>query len=906
MEHQSWILPLDKINSEEIGHAGHKAFHLSVLLQHGFEVPPGICISTDAYEFFVLNNGIQPLLLAVLIDLTSNPQLVPKVAQEIQTQFLTLPVPEELEKFLKEVFESFQMGEYGLAVRSSATAEDLPAASFAGQQETYLGIKTEEEFQKAVVRCWASLWSERSITYRLRHGLNPISASIAIVLQTMLDPDYAGVISTSYPVSEGESEILIEAVPGLGEGLVEGNLSPDRYLMARRFPHKLIRETKEDHARAYRVAEEGGTRLEDSAKISPISENVLTQLARDSMRIESIFKRPVDIEYAIVSDKIYYLQARPITVVHDTRLKVFYGSPKIEDALQGKLTVWTDHKLRGLIPYPLAPLAWNFWNYEVFPTLIQKMTGIYESNELFPYFHFLDRINGRLFWNLNLLLAGPVTGYLLRRRIEKSDHGPQDQLMPLLKSSEFHPIKVHPKWKYWKIRLDAYMKFFGIYLNWRKYFDTQQGWNELRKVSDLLESEKREPTGWNELEILNEVSRYVRTVVPELVDLMGWIVLGGLAFSNLRKISPSWTGIPAAHFLEGLEKDPSIEAALDLWQVALKARPIQHLLPAIPDFDRDKFEEELKKTEEGTLFLNELNAFLERYEDGSARELDILAPRWKEDPSFVVQVIRNYCNHDPESPSPIQKYEESKRLRKETTDLGLKRVQEGFLNKVRFWRRSVFLVTLGVSQEQMPFRSALEYNCVRILQYARKMYLEIGERMKAKDLIQNREDVFYFSFPELKQILKGREEAEDLEEVILRRKSEWQYYLPQTPPSVITNQDSGATKRKKVVVKRQLDGLGVSRGRGKGRARILREPWEHANLNPGEILVLPFVDPGWTPLLLTAGGLVVESGDILGQGAIAARELGVPAVFRIANATSAFRNGDQLLVDADNGTVRLL
>jgi pyruvate,water dikinase len=109
-----------------------------------------------------------------------------------------------------------------------------------------------------------------------------------------------------------------------------------------------------------------------------------------------------------------------------------------------------------------------------------------------------------------------------------------------------------------------------------------------------------------------------------------------------------------------------------------------------------------------------------------------------------------------------------------------------------------------------------------------------------------------------------------------------------------------------VVVKRQLDGLGVSRGRGKGRARILREPWEHANLNPGEILVLPFVDPGWTPLLLTAGGLVVESGDILGQGAIAARELGVPAVFRIANATSAFRNGDQLLVDADNGTVRLL
>lgn len=856
MEHQSWILPLEKINSEEIGRAGHKAFHLSVLIQHGFEVPTGICLTTEAYEFFVLNNGIQPLLLAVLMDLTSNPQLVPKVALEIQTQFLSLPLPDELEKFLRETFQSFPPGEHGLAVRSSATAEDLPAASFAGQQETYLGIKKEEEFLKAVVRCWASLWSERSITYRLRHGLNPIAASMAIVLQQMLNPDYAGVVFTSYPVSEGDSEILIEVVPGLGEGLVEGNLSPDRYLIARRHPHKLIRQTSETQEKAYRIAEGGGTYLEKVSGMMPVKESLLTQLAGDSMRIESIFKRPEDIEYAIVNDKIHYLQARPITVVHDTRLKVFYGSPQVEDALQGKLVVWTDYKLREMIPYPLAPLAWNFWNYEVFPALIHSIMNIHESHPLFPYFHFIDRINGRLFWNLNVLLAGPMTGFLMKRKFQKVDAGFNGgPLSHLLKSPGFQPVKVKPKSQYWRIRLGAYLRLFGIYLDWKKYFDSQLGWAELRKVENILESEKRDPSGLNELEILNEVSRYVRALVPELFKLEGWMLLGGLAFSNLRKVSPAWTGIPAMHFLEGLEKDPSIEAALDLWEVAQKARPVQHLLPAIPEFDEETFEEKLNKTKEGKAFLTELHAFLERHEDGSVRELDLLAPRWKEDPAFVVQVIRNYCNHDPESPSPVQKWEESKKLKKETTELGLKRVQEGFFNKLRFWRRLVFNTILAVSQEQMPFRSAVEYNIVRVLQYAREMYLEIGERMKAKDLIQNREDVFYFSFPELKQILRGKEEAEDLEEVILRRKSEWQYYLPQTPPSVITNQEPGTGKRKKVVVKRQLEGLGVSRGKAKGRARILREPWEHAILNEGEILVLPFMDPGWDAVVANCRGI---------------------------------------------------
>ncbi len=906
MAHPSWILPLEKIASDEIGRAGHKAIHLSALLQHGFEVPPGVCISTEAYDFFVLNNGIQPLLLAVLMDLTSNAQLVPKVSQEIQTQFLSLPLPEELDKFLRGLFASFPPGESGLAVRSSATAEDLPAASFAGQQETYLGIKDKEEFLKAVVRCWASLWSERSITYRLRHGLNPISASMAVVLQQMLNPDYAGVVSTSYPVSDGEREILIEAVPGLGEGLVEGNLAPDRYVIARRPPHKIIRQSQEPQSKAYAVAKGGGTELKTIAGVTPLKEQLLTRLARDSMRIESIFKRPIDIEYAIVADKVFYLQARPIVVVHDTSLKVFYGSPQVEDALQGKLTVWSDHKLREAIPYPLAPLAWNFWNYEVFPALITAMTGIHESNELFPYFHFVDRINGRLFWNLNALLAGPVTGFLLKRKLESMDKGSNGQLTQLLRSPEFHPVKIPGKWEYWRIRSRAIVRLAKIYLNWRTYFDVQRGWEELKRFEQRLESEKRTPSGLNDLEILNEVSRYVRTLAPELYKMAGWILMGGVAFSNLNRISLPWTGIPASHFLEGLEKDPSIETALDLWRLAAKARGIRTLLPMISDFDRERFEKELSETKEGKLFLKEFDEFLQRHPDGSVRELDLLAPRWKEDPAFIVQVIRNYCNHDPDSPSALQRWEELRKDKVEISNLGSRRVQEGFLNKVRVWRQSVFRITLAVSQAHMPFRTALENNCVRVLQYAREMYLEIGERMKAEDLIQNKEDVFYFSFPELKQILKGKEEAEDLEEVILRRKSEWQYYLPQTPPSIVTNQEPSTVKRKKVIIKRNLDGMCISRGRAKGKARVLREPWEYANLNQGEILVLPFMDPGWTPLLLTAGGLVLETGDILGHGAIAARELGVPAVSRIINATQVIRNGDQILVDADNGVVRLL
>jgi hypothetical protein len=232
-------------------------------------------------------------------------------------------------------------------------------------------------------------------------------------------------------------------------------------------------------------------------------------------------------------------------------------------------------------------------------------------------------------------------------------------------------------------------------------------------------------------------------------------------------------------------------------------------------------------------------------------------------------MIQNYCNHKPESPSPVEKWEELRRKKNEITELGLRRVQEGFLNKLRFWRRLTFQVTLAVSQEHMPFRCAVEYNCVRMLKYAREMYLEIGERMKAKDLIQNREDVFYFSFPELKQILKGREEAEDLEEVILRRKSEG--ILPATNTSFHGYQPEPSMPKRKRTSSNEKSKAGSSVWKAKRKGYVVAGD---SGLNEGET----WYCPSWIPCL----ALLLTAGDLYGLRRFwlrrdCCRELGIPA-----------------------------
>jgi phosphoenolpyruvate synthase/pyruvate phosphate dikinase len=824
------ILPLTEVNADTLPLVVGKAANLGVLLAAGLPVPAGFCISTEAFR-----RGMDPALSAEIAAAYEN------------------------------------LGGGWVAVRSSATAEDLPEASFAGQQETFLNVRGAEAVVEAVRGCWQSLFTERAVAYRRDRGIPDSAVAMGVVVQRMVDAEAAGVLFTLNPVTGAMDELVIEAARGLGDQVVSARVTPDRYRLRRRAPHELIEVEGRDTA----------------ALLEPAR---LAELARLGLASERLLGRAADIEWALARGRVFLLQARAVTAAGPRLPEVHFGSRWNAEHCRGKLTIWANHNVRETMPYPHMPFSWSFWNYLVFPSMarVLGMVGQKESPDAAP--SIVDLVDGRIYWNGNVM-AGllPLPTSIQVRIGRLIDAEVAGICAELFRSGEL---------KAWRRphQLRQIVRFF-----WRmpdlvlRKTKPAYAWQLLRDCQEEVASFSK-----IDLRILNEeqilaLARYFATEnIPRCLDVLFAGFLAALALGLLPDLLPRWgfAGLVPA-LMSGIRGNPTVETALALWDLTEKADSEVRAVFAREPIARVPLV--LGESEAGREFLARLGEFLKAHGHRAVREFDFSCPRWREDPTFLYETLRNYLAHPPDQPTPREHYERQVRQHEEakaSVDRALAR------HPLRRW---VFRWLVRALEERLPFREAPKFYTLIGMAHIRDLYLEVGRRMVGRGVLEKREDFFFLSIPEIERIAKGELDAAWIREQVPIRLLEFARHMRADPPLVVRS--DGKPVMKPAVSGAALRGTPVSSGTARGPARILLDPGDGAQLHKGEILVAPFTDPGWTPLFLTAGALVMEIGGMMSHGAVVAREYGIPAVVGVKNATRLLRDGEMLEVSGATGEV---
>jgi len=833
------VVPLSEAGMVDLPLVGGKGAQLGAMTQAGLPVPDGFCVSTQAFR-----GGMS----------------------------------EELRDAIAAAYE--RLGAGRVAVRSSATAEDLPDASFAGQQDTFLNIAGRAAVVDAVQSCWRSLFTERAVAYRRDRGIPDQSVAMSVVVQRMVDAEAAGVLFTINPVTGAMDELVVEAARGLGDKVVSAQVTPDRYRIRRREPHDVIQQEGEDTANV-------------------LGPNVLAELACLGLTAERLLGRAADIEWAVAGGRVYLLQARAVTAAGPRVPVVRFGSRWNARYAQGRLIFWGNYNLRDTMPYPHSPFSWSFWNYLVLPS-IYRASGLLrpeKGDDCDRVPAVADLVDGRLYFNMNVFggLAFSRPHWLAIRVAGMLDAELPAILKEVYKSGELVPIQ-RPfglgRWLYAMFHTPEGMEQPVFRMT------GEQGWRALERC-------QREVDHYSDIDvrILSEeqliaLARYFatdyvpKTIIPLLTSLpalpaailLSWL----LGRWGLGELFP--------RLISGLRGNPTMETALAMWDLAEQAGPEVRKIFAQEEIAR--VPEALSRSEAGREFRVRLDQFLAVHGHRAVREFDFSCPRWREDPTFVYESVRNYLSHPAGQPTPREHYE------RQLHEHGMAKQAVERAVRHRPLRKLLFRRLMRVVESRMPLREAYKFYTLLGLARVREFLLEVGRRQVERGILERSDDFFFLTIPEAEKIAMGELDRTWVREQIRLRRREFATYMRTDPPLVVRSDGKAVTKP--VAPGGVLMGAAASPGVARGPARILFDPTDGALLRRGDILVAKFTDPGWTPLFLTAGGLVMEVGGIVSHGAVVAREYGLPAVIGVKHATRILRDGEMLQIDGGTGEVRRL
>lgn len=832
------VIPLSEITAADLPLAGGKGAQLGAMLHAGLLVPEGFCVTTEAFH---------------------------------------CGMDEAQRGAIAEAYNKMNGGR--VAVRSSATAEDLPDASFAGQQDTYLNVSGRDGVIAAVQDCWKSLFTERAVAYRRDHGISDESVAMAVVVQRMVDPDAAGVLFTINPVTGAIDELVIEAARGLGDKVVSAQVTPDRFRVRRRAPHEVIEREGED----------------TGAVLTPA---LLGELARLGLSAERLLGHAADIEWAVAGGQAWLLQARAVTAAGLRLPVVHYGNRWNAEHAKDRLIFWGNYNVRDTMPYPHTPFSWSFWNFLMLRPAAQALglffPGLGETGEEVPCP--LDLVDGRMYFNMNVMSGMTMERpHALARRFA----GLLDAELPSLldemwASGEFVPLRrgfsLQRTWRY----LVHAPGGLGVLLG---KMSAQRAWQELDDArEEVSHYTKVEDVATLSEEQVIALARYFATenaprgLVPLLASapslpalmLLLWI----LRRAKLEHLYPQ--------LISGVGRNPTVETALAMWDLSEAAGPeVRALFSSTPV---ERLPQELAKSASGREFLAHMAEFLKTHGHRAVREFDFSCPRWREDPTFVYESVRNYLSHPSDQLTPRQHYQRQLQQHEEAKQEVDRRM------RYRPLRRWIFRKLMRVIEARMPLREAFKFYLLFGLAHVRDLLLEVGRRQVARGILDKPDDFLFLSIPEAEKVATGDLDMAWAREQIAIRRREFATYMRADPPLVVRS--DGKRVGKPAASGEVLAGTGASPGVVRGPARVLFDPADGAQLQRGEILVAKFTDPGWTPLFLTAAGLVMEIGGVGSHGAVVAREYGLPAVVGIKHATRILRDGEMLEIDGASGEVR--
>ncbi|WP_368489686.1 phosphoenolpyruvate synthase [Clostridium sp. BJN0013] len=869
----SYVLSFQKIGKTQLSMVGGKGANLGELSKvEGILVPEGFCVTTEAYKMITGNNEELNGLLDELSHLRVEDrekvgEVSKKVRMVIERIAISKDIAEEIMGYLTKFGEK-----NAYAVRSSATAEDLPTASFAGQQDTYLNIIGKEAILKHISKCWASLFTERAVTYRLQNGFDHRKVHLSVVVQKMVFPQVSGILFTADPVTSNRKVLSIDASFGLGETLVSGLVNADIYKVRN---GKVMDKKISTKKLAIYALKDGGTKEQE---IEPERQNrqVLTdeqilQLECMGRKIEEHFGCPQDIEWCLADDTFYIVQSRPITTL--------YPIPEADDQ-ENHVYVSVGHQ--QMMTDPMKPLGLSFF-------LLTTSAPMCKAG-------------GRLFVDVTHMLASPDSRESLLNTMGQHDPLMKDALMTIIERGDFIKSLPNDKKEQSTSKSNKGMSSSG--------FHTQIE-NHPTIVSDLIKSSQtsieelrqniQKSSGSDLFDFILEDIQQLKKILfdPQSSDV---IMTAMNASSWINENMMKWLGEKnvADTLSQSVPNNITSEMGLELLDVSDVIRPYPEVIEYLQHVKDDNFLDELVKFDGGQETRNAVYAYLNKYGMRCAGEIDITKTRWSEKPiTLVPMILSNIKNLEPNASNRKFKQGRQEALKKERELLDqLKQLPDGE-QKVKETKRMIDLIRNFIGYREYP-----KYGIANRYFVYKQALLKEAEQLVQAGVIHEKEDIYYLTFEEFHEIVRTNKLDY---QIINKQKDEYKLYKKLTPPRVITSDGeiiAGEYKRENLPAG-AIVGLPVSSGVIEGRARVILN-MEDADLEDGDILVTSFTDPSWTPLFVSIKGLVTEVGGLMTHGAVIAREYGLPAVVGVENATKLIKDGQRIRVNGTEGYVEIL
>jgi phosphoenolpyruvate synthase/pyruvate phosphate dikinase len=872
------VVDLQEVDQTQVALVGGKGASLGELSRlvrlsfsegwiDGLRVPAGFCVTTDAFKRMMAEASSIPRLDDRLEQLSrvdpDDRETVRTLSAEILRTLEAVAIPDDLASAIADALIRLD-GQAAYAVRSSATAEDLPTASFAGQQDTYLNVRGEAMILQHVSRCWASLFTERAVTYRLRNGVDQRKVHMAVVVQQMVFPQAAGILFTADPVTGNRKVSSVEASFDLGEALVSGWVNPDVYKVRE---GKLVATTVATKHLATHARLEGGTEqraIEAERQDQPaLTEAQVVRLARLGRRIEAHFGRPQDIEWCLVDHAFQIVQSRPITTL--------FPIPAAGDR-ENHVYISVGHQ--QMMTDAMKPLGLSLWQL----TTPRPMA----------------EAGGRLFVDVTQGLASPASRAGLLEVFGKSDPLLRDALQTLLERGDFIPplaeevtgrapvpdvaaqIEADPA-----IVADLMARSQASIASLKREIRTRSG----PALFDFILSD------------LQELKRILFDPRSHQV-----IMAGMEAAWWLNDKLQAWLGEKNAvdTLTQSVPYNVTSEMGLALLDVADVIRPHQDVVAFLRQVNDEGFLEELSQLPGGQATRNALQGWLDKYGVRGVGEIDITRPRWSERPTTLVPLLLSHIENV-EPGAGKRRFEQGRQEARKKEHEVLERVRAlpNGDRKAKEARQMIDRVRTFAGYREYP-----KYGMVSRYFVYKQALMEEAERLVQVNVLREKEDIFYLRFHELHDVVRTHHVDEQL---IRRRRDEFSSYQTLVPPRVLTSEGeviSGAYRRDDLPAG-ALVGLPVSAGTIEGRARIILN-MAHADLEAGDILVTTYTDPGWTTLFVAIKGLVTEVGGLMTHGAVIAREYGLPAVVGVEHATRLIRDGQRIRVHGTDGFVEIL
>jgi len=855
------VIDLARAGGAPLATVGGKAAGLGRLLDAGFAVPDGFCITTAAYARAATAAGLDDVSAAV----------------------------REAYRELRRDGED----DVPVAVRSSATAEDLPDASFAGQQDTFLNVIGTEAVLDAVRRCWASLWTDRAVSYREQAGVDHAGVRLAVVVQRMVDAEVAGVLFTADPVTGSRRRSVVDAAPGLGESVVSGAVNPDHLVTDE--AGTVLEQRTGDKRVAVRAAPGGGTtRTERAADGSScLTADRVRELVTTGGRIQEHLGAPQDVEWAFdTAGTLWLTQSRPITTLHPVPQVTAPG-----------LRVFVCVSLVQGLTRPLTPMGLSAFRV-MGSAGATRMWGVPVADPLAGPAVLADA-GGRLFVDVTGALRSRV-GRAIAPKIARFGEARAEAVLESLFDDPAFSV-LNPSRRPLARRIGRLLVRYRVpVLVALALARPAAAHRRIDRVGDDLRRTLRPPATASPADRLDRALRLLGDAIPMLPRVVP-VPFTGMALHALalRLASPDADDATGQELLRGLPHNTTTGMDLELWALASRIRTDDVSAAALRAGAPRDLADSYRRGDLPPALQSALAGFLARHGHRAVAEIDLGMPRWSDDPAHLLGVLTNYLRLDdtapdgtaPDGTAPDAQFARAARAAEAACAAVVERVR-------RRSRPRAALVGFALrrARQLAGARETHKDYLIRILAAARAELAAVGSELAGRGLLDVADDVFFLDLAQVRSALDGA----DHRDVVAARREEYRRELRRrhVPRVLLSDGTEPETLlRTTATDPGTLVGSPASAGVVTAPARVVLDP-VGAHLEPGEILVAPSTDPGWTPLFLTAGGLVMEMGGPISHGAVVAREYGIPAVVGVPDATTRIRTGDVVTVDGAAGLVR--